>query len=52
MNTIFALTNEEYEIQIWEGIAGDDSSELIGDVIYQKPSRWNVYQEATCLHKT
>lgn len=44
---IFALDSGEYPIQIWEGIPGDADSELIGDVVYQKPSVWNVYQEET-----
>lgn len=44
---IFALDSKEYPIQIWEGIPGEPGSELIGDVVYQKPSIWNVYQEET-----
>lgn len=44
---IFALSSEPYRIQIWEGIPGEEKSELVGDVIYQKPSIWNVYQEET-----
>lgn len=44
---IFALTDEEYPIQIWEGIPGGEESELLSEVVYQKPSIWNVYQEET-----
>jgi beta-galactosidase len=44
---IFALSSEEYAIQIWEGMPGVEHSSLVADVIYQKPSKWNVYQEAT-----
>ncbi|UFT98764.1 DUF4982 domain-containing protein [Radiobacillus kanasensis] len=44
---IFALSSEEYPIQIWEGMPNEEGSELIADVIYQKPSEWNVYQEET-----
>ncbi|MDE7178819.1 MAG: DUF4982 domain-containing protein [Lachnospiraceae bacterium] len=44
---IFALDNNEYPIQIWEGVPGEEGSEMIADVIYQKPSIWNVYQEET-----
>ncbi|GAE33985.1 beta-galactosidase [Halalkalibacter akibai JCM 9157] len=44
---IFALTSEEYPMQIWEGMPGEVGSELLADVIYQKPSKWNVYQEET-----
>lgn len=41
---VFALTGDPYAIQIYEGMPGEDGAELVGDVIYQKPSIWNVYQ--------
>ncbi|WP_338787041.1 glycoside hydrolase family 2 TIM barrel-domain containing protein [Metabacillus sp. FJAT-53654] len=44
---IFALTSEEYSLQIWEGIPNEDGCELLADVTYQKESKWNVYQEET-----
>lgn len=44
---IFALSNEEYSLQIWEGMPGEDGNVLLADVIYQKESKWNVYQEET-----
>lgn len=44
---IFSLSNDEYSLQIWEGMPDEDESELIADVIYQKESKWNVYQEET-----
>ncbi|MFC0471359.1 glycoside hydrolase family 2 TIM barrel-domain containing protein [Halalkalibacter kiskunsagensis] len=44
---IFALSSEEYALQIWEGMPGEEDSTIIADVIYQKPSKWNVYQEET-----
>lgn len=44
---VFALTDEPYRIRIYEGMPGKEGTELIGDVIYQKPSVWNVYQEET-----
>jgi beta-galactosidase len=44
---IFALSGEEYALQIWEGIPDEEGSELLADVIYQKESKWNVYQEET-----
>lgn len=44
---IFALSGEPYALQIWEGMPGEAGSELLADVIYQKPSIWNVYQEET-----
>lgn len=46
---IFALSNEEYSLQIWEGMPGEPGSELVADVIYQKESKWNVYQEETYI---
>ncbi|MCM3694183.1 glycoside hydrolase family 2 TIM barrel-domain containing protein [Neobacillus niacini] len=44
---IFALSSEEYSLQIWEGMPDEDGSELVADVIYQKESKWNVYQTET-----
>lgn len=44
---IFSLSNDDYALQIWEGMPDEDGSELIADVIYQKESKWNVYQEET-----
>lgn len=44
---IFALSSEEYALQIWEGMPEEDGSILLADVIYQKPSKWNTYQEET-----
>ncbi len=44
---IFALSSEEYSLQIWKGIPNEDGSEMLADVIYQKESKWNVYQEET-----
>lgn len=44
---IFALSDAPYEIEIWEGMPGEEGSEHLTTVVYQKPSRWNVYQEET-----
>lgn len=44
---IFALSDEEYPIEIWEGIPNEKDSQLVAQVVYQKPSIWNVYQEET-----
>lgn len=44
---IFALSSEPYSLQIWEGMPDEEGSELLADVIYQKESKWNVYQEET-----
>lgn len=42
---LFALSSEKYPIQIWEGMPGEEGSTLIDEVIYEKPSIWNTYQE-------
>lgn len=44
---IFALTSEEYPIRIYEGVLGEEGCQLLADVVYQKPSIWNTYQEET-----
>lgn len=44
---VFALSGDKYFIKIWEGMPEEEGSTLIGDVVYQKPSMWNVYQEET-----
>ena len=43
---IFALNDDQYPLQIWEGMPGE-GGELLADVVYQKPCIWNVYQKAT-----
>ncbi|WNS44199.1 glycoside hydrolase family 2 TIM barrel-domain containing protein [Paenibacillus sp. MMS20-IR301] len=43
---IFSLDDLEFPIEIWEGIPGDSTAALLTTVTYQKPSIWNVYQEA------
>ncbi|WP_272040128.1 glycoside hydrolase family 2 TIM barrel-domain containing protein [Paenibacillus sp. JJ-100] len=44
---IFALSSEDYFIQIWEGMPDEEGSTMIADVVYDKESIWNVYQEET-----
>ena len=44
---IFALSSDEYSLQIYEGMPDDEDSILLADTIYQKESIWNVYQEET-----
>ena len=44
---IFTQTNEAYPFQIWEGVPGEKGSVLLIDAIYQKESKWNVYQQET-----
>lgn len=45
--SVFALTSEEYPIRIYEGVPGEEGCQLLADVVYQKPSIWNTYQEET-----
>lgn len=44
---IFPLGGGEIPIEIWEGVPGHAHGQMIAKVTYQKPSRWNVYQEET-----
>lgn len=44
---IFALDGAPHTIEVWEGMAGEAGSEKRADLIYQKPSIWNVYQSET-----
>lgn len=44
---IFELGGDRCPIEIWEGIPGQEGSTLLADVVYHKPSIWNVYQEET-----
>ena len=44
---IFELGGIATPIQIWEGIPEREGSTLLADVIYNKPSIWNTYQEET-----
>ena len=42
---IFALTDDPYDIQIYERNP-DEEGILLGNFVYQKPKKWNVYQDA------
>jgi len=44
---IFALNGDEHPFQVWEGVPYEEGSTLLADVVYQKESIWNVYQEET-----
>ena len=44
---IFTLSGEEYPLEIWEGIPGEEGSELLLSAVYKKPSIYNVYQPET-----
>lgn len=44
---IFALSDDAYRIEIYKGAPAEEDFELLGEFIYQKKSRWNVYQEDT-----
>ncbi len=41
---VFELAGEPTPIQIWQGIPGEASAELLIEYIYHKPSIWNTYQ--------
>lgn len=44
---VFALTGDPYRIRIYEGRAEGKTAVLLADAVYQKPSKWNVYQRVT-----
>lgn len=44
---IFTQNDDPHYLQIWEGMPEDEGSEMLADVVYQKPSIWNVYQPET-----
>ncbi|MCM1193359.1 MAG: DUF4982 domain-containing protein [Butyrivibrio sp.] len=46
---VFALSGEQYLIDIWVGTPYEEGSRLIDTVAYRKPSIWNVYQEQTYI---
>lgn len=45
---IFELGGDPTPVQIWEGIPESKNSTLVADIVYHKPSIWNVYQPVTC----
>ncbi|MBN1646823.1 MAG: hypothetical protein JW874_02205 [Spirochaetales bacterium] len=42
---LFVLDDGPFSLQIWKGRPDRKESELLADVIYQKKSVWNTYQE-------
>lgn len=44
---IFELDNKETEIIFWKGFPYAEDSRICGRGVYNKPSKWNVYQEET-----
>ncbi len=44
---IFAQSGDPHYLQIWEGMPDEEGSEMLADVIYQKPSTWDVYKPET-----
>lgn len=44
---VFCLDDAPLSIRIWDGVPEAVGSECVADVIYQKPSIWNVYQDET-----
>ncbi len=44
---IFELDSKPARIEIWEGVPGEEGSELLAEPVYYKKSIWNTYQEET-----
>lgn len=44
---VFALSDDEYKIELWLGEPYTEDGRLVDTLLYQKPSRWNEYQEET-----
>ena len=44
---IFSLDDSLHKIKLYTGVPSEEGSELIGELLYQKPSIWNVYQAET-----
>ena len=46
--SVFANDNDPHRIQIWEGEPGEPGA-LVGEVTYQKPGIWEVFQPETFI---
>ncbi|MCX7656349.1 MAG: DUF4982 domain-containing protein, partial [Treponemataceae bacterium] len=44
---IFTLNDEAYHLEVWDGHPEKPGSTVVGKLVYQKKSIWNVYQEET-----
>ncbi|MBR6257762.1 MAG: DUF4982 domain-containing protein [Lachnospiraceae bacterium] len=44
---IFALSNDPFPLQLWEGIPEKEGSTLLCDAVYHKKMIWNQYQSDT-----
>ena len=44
---IFAQSGDPHYLMIYEGVPGEEGCELVGDLVYQKPSTWDVYKPET-----
>lgn len=45
---IFAMDQGLFDIEIWEGMPGEDGAEKVDTVAYTLGSIWNTYQTQTC----
>jgi beta-galactosidase len=45
--SIYANDSDAHNVQIWQGVPGEEGSRLLGDVIYQKPGIWETFQPDT-----
>jgi len=43
--SLFVLDSDPFPIQIWNGMPNEEGSEMLADVVYQKKSKWNTYQD-------
>ncbi len=44
---LFVLSGGKFPMQIWEGLPDAKGSEMLADVVYEKPALWNEYQSET-----
>lgn len=44
---VFALDGQRYTFDLWLGKPGAEGSRMLTQLVYEKPSIWNVYQEET-----
>ena len=44
---IFSLDSDPFTMELWEGYPTDEDATHLGTLSYDKPTKWNVYQEET-----
>lgn len=43
----YGLSSDPYELQIWEGMPGEEGSELLADTVYHRSYSWATFKEQT-----